>query len=239
MLNTLLSQYSYIRHLIDTFEEEDQTAAYVKSKIQIAEMKTDNKDEQGSSGASTWIATAYAAQGNDSKKRSGKEINWLLDCGCTDHIVHDEKYFENSIVLKEPVNIYLGDNRYLKATKIGNVVSFFDAFGKKNEVNMSNVFYAKDMNTNLIIFRKLTDNNKIISKGDIAKIIDKENKLIAVAYKENRTYKITSELKYEEKIVNCAECNNIMSSKKKWHRMLGHINFGYLNTLFIRRGTGT
>ena len=34
---------------------------------------------------------------------------------------------------------------------------------KKNEVNMSNVFYAKDINTNLISFGKLTDNNTIIS----------------------------------------------------------------------------
>ena len=81
---------------------------------------------------------------------------------------------------------------------------------------MSNVFYAKDMNTNLISFGKLTDNNTIISKGDIANIMDKKNKLIAVAYKESRTYKITSKLKYREKIVNSAECNNIMNSKEKW-----------------------
>ena len=96
---------------------------------------------------------------------------------------------------------------------------------------MSNVFYAKYMNTNSISFGKLTDNNTIISKGDIAKIMDKKNKLIAVAYKENRTYKITSKLKYREKIVNSDECNNIMSLKEKWHRMLGHGNFGYFNTL--------
>ena len=61
--------------------------------------------------------------------------------------------------------------------------------------------------------------------------MDKKNKLIAVAYKENRTCKITSKLKYREKIVNSAECNNIMRSKEKWHRMLGHLNFVYLNTL--------
>ena len=46
MLNTLPSQYSYIGDLIDTLKVEDQKAAYVKSKIQIAEMKTDNKDEE-------------------------------------------------------------------------------------------------------------------------------------------------------------------------------------------------
>ena len=37
------------------------------------------------------------------------------------------------------------------------------------------------MSNNLISFGKLTDNNTIISKGDIAKIMDEKNKLIAVA----------------------------------------------------------
>ena len=110
----------------------------------------------------------------------------MLDNRCTDHIINSIDHFDKCIDLKEPVNIYLGDNRYIKATKIGNVVSYLDAFGKKNEVNMSNVFYAEKLNTNLISFGKLTDNNIIISKGNIAKLIDKNNELIAVAYKENR-----------------------------------------------------
>ena len=40
------------------------------------------------------------------------------------------------------------------------------------------------MNTNVISFGKLTDNNTIISKGNKAEIIDKNNKLIAVASKK-------------------------------------------------------
>ena len=90
------------------------------------------------------------------------------------------------------------------------------------------------MNTNLISFGKLTDNNAIITKGNKAEIIDKNNKLIAVAYKENRTDKIKSILKHRENYVNTAEYksnNNSMSLKEKWHRMLRHVNFGYLNTL--------
>ena len=50
---------------------------------------------------------------------------------------------------------------------------------------MSNVFYADKMNTNLISFEKLTDNNTIISKGNIANRIDKNNELKALAFKEN------------------------------------------------------
>ena len=72
----------------------------------------------------------------------------------------------------------------------------------------------------------------IISKGKIAKIIDKNNELIIAAYKENQTYKKKSILKHRENFVNTAKCsNNNMSLKEKSHRMLGHVNFGYLNTL--------
>ena len=41
-------------------------------------------------------------------------------------------------------------------------------------------------------------------------------------------------MKHRENYVNTAEDksnNNSMSLKEKWHRMLGHVNFGYLNTL--------
>ena len=188
--------------------------------------------ERSGEGANAWIATAHATHSSEVNRLCNNKIEWLLDSGCSDHIINNENYFEKCIELKEPVNIYLGDNRSVKATKIGNVVSYFNAFGEKNEVNMSNVFYAEKMNTNLISFGKLTDNNTIISKGNKAEIVDKNNKLIAVAYKENRIYKINSNLKQRENFVNTVECtSNNMSLKEKWHRMLGHINFGYLNTL--------
>lgn len=307
MLNTLPESYSYIGDLIDTLKEEDQTADYVKNKIKLAELKSQNehderrtnafaakRDQKGSCykcgktghfardfqdgdqaghhggtwrgstrgrsrgrggrgnygrgrgnfrqqgastseqsglGASAWIATAHAARSSEVNKLRNEEIEWLLDSGCTDHIINDDNYFEKCIELKEPVKIYLGDNRFIQATKIGNVVSYFDAFGKQNEVNMSNVYYAEKMNTNLISYGKLTDNNTIISKGNVTKIIDGNNKVIAVAVKENRVYKLKSKLKHVEISVKNAERNNNMSQKERWHRTLGHINFSYLNIL--------
>ena len=46
MLNTLPSQYSYIGDLIDTLKEKDQTASYVKNKIQIAGMKNNSEHSE-------------------------------------------------------------------------------------------------------------------------------------------------------------------------------------------------
>ena len=121
---------------------------------------------------------------------------WPLDSGCTDHIINNVNYFDKSIDLKEAVNIYLGDNRSIKATKLANVISYFETFGKQNEINVHNVFYAKEMSADLISLGKLTDNkNTVISKGNIAKVIDEDNKLTAVAVKENGTHRMKSILK--------------------------------------------
>ena len=51
---------------------------------------------------------------------SGK-IEWLLDSGCSDHIVNNDEYFYESVVLKTPVNVKIADGRVLKATLVGNI----------------------------------------------------------------------------------------------------------------------
>ncbi|CAD7087792.1 unnamed protein product [Hermetia illucens] len=67
----------------------------------------------------------------------------------TDHIINNDKYFENFKILEKPVNVFLGDNSYVKATKIGNVISYFDVYGKKVKIEMKNVFYVENMHSNL------------------------------------------------------------------------------------------
>ena len=44
-----------------------------------------------------------------------KEIECILDSGCTDHIINDENYLCKAIVLKEPINVKVGDRRILKS----------------------------------------------------------------------------------------------------------------------------
>jgi len=117
------------------------------------------------------------------------------------------------------VSLDLGDNRSIKATKIGTAMTYFATFGEQNKVKIKNVYFAKNMNMNLISLGKLTDNNNvIISEGKVAKIIDSNDKLIAVAHKENSIYKLKSILKKEIKYVNNAEQSK-MSLKEKWHKM--------------------
>lgn len=160
------------------------------------------------------------------------------DSGCTDHIINDESLFDKCVALREPVNVYLGDNRIVKATKIDDVLSYFENFGKSNLIRMENVFLVKDMKSNLVSYSKITKRNKIVSKGNMTKIINSVGKVNAVAVKENGLYVMKSKLRSNESRtsfvsrINVANKNpNSMSKKEKWHRVLGHVNFGYLEIL--------
>ena len=168
-------------------------------------------------------------QVNNEKENSNKnEINWLLDSGCTDHIVNTDEYYSEYLDLKEPVTVNLGDGRLLKATKIGNIDTYFEA-----EIKIKNVYYVKEMKSNLLSYAKITENNKIVSIGDSLNIYNKFNNLVAIALKVDRLYKMTSKLINVESSVNCLNSldKNNITLKEKWHPTLGHVNFKYLNTL--------
>lgn len=165
--------------------------------------------------------------------KDSNKIQWLLDSGCTDHIINNEKYFNECITLNEPINVKVGDGRILKATKIGKVNTLFPVYNKKVKVTLLNVFYVKEMKQNLISYSQVTERNKIVSAGNNSKIYDNLNRLIAIAWKEGKLYKMTSFI-YDESEANVTSSYNKfgnMSLKEKWHRILGHVNFNYLNTL--------
>ncbi len=159
-------------------------------------------------------------------------IKWLLDSGCSDHIINHDFAFENCITLKEPVQVKLGDGRILMAIKEGNVRTSVQVYGNFITVNNSDVLYVKGTGSNLLSSGKITEKNKIVFHGNVAKIFNRNNELIAIANKRNRLYCIES-LKISNSSGNInwpnPELNitssNIMSLKEKWHRMLGHTNF--------------
>lgn len=162
------------------------------------------------------------------------EITWILDSGCTDHIINNDKYFYDCITLKNASNVKLGDGRLLQATKIGTVVCNFLVNDKVSTVTIQNVFFVEKMSNNLLSYSKITKNNKIVSEADVSKIYNKKNELVGIANKFNNLYYLKCSLLPNEISVNLftqnkREKKDIMSLKEKWHRTLGHINFNSLN----------
>ena len=157
-----------------------------------------------------------------------RKIDWILDSGCSDHIVNDDSYFFECENLKNPVNVKIGDGRILKGTKVGKILTHFVVNKMKIEITISNVFYVKEMDKNLISYARVTDENKIISVGNTSKIYNKYNNLIGIAFKEYGLYKISSHVERQESHAKSVEK---MTQKEKFHRILGHVNFNYLNTM--------
>jgi len=112
------------------------------------------------------------------------KVEWILDSGCTDHIINNESYFTNYVCLKNPINVKVRDGISVQATKVGNIQIYFLTYGKKINIKISNVFYVREMDRNLLSYAKLTDKNKIVSKDNTSKIYNEYNKLIAIAFKE-------------------------------------------------------
>lgn len=40
------------------------------------------------------------------------QINWLLDSGCTDHVINNDEYFSDCIILKQPINVKIADVKF-------------------------------------------------------------------------------------------------------------------------------
>jgi len=156
------------------------------------------------------------------------KIDWILDSGCSDHIINDDSYFSECLNLAKPINVNVGDGRVLKGTKVGKVVTYFIVNKNRTVITMSNVFYVKEMDKNLISYARVTDENKIFSERDTSKIFNKRNNLIAIAHKEFGLYKMSSYVEGKEAYVKTVEK---MTQKEKFHKMLGHVNFNYLNAM--------
>ena len=163
---------------------------------------------------------------------SDSEINWLLDSGCSDHIVASDKYFSKYVILKAPIDVSMPDGKNLKATKLGTIRMYFENGNENVEVILKNVYYVKGIKRNLLSTSKITENNNtVVIKNDCAKIYNKNKKLVAVAERKKGLYIMKSFI-YEKNNSEIVFTNMVkLTNKEKWHRALGHINFQYLDRL--------
>ncbi|CAK1597248.1 unnamed protein product [Parnassius mnemosyne] len=75
-----------------------------------------NQESQGNSFHTTIANNTYTTSENDKTKKG--QINWLLDSGCTDHIINIDEYFNSCEILNKPVKVKIRDGTILEATKI-------------------------------------------------------------------------------------------------------------------------
>lgn len=77
----------------------------------------------------------------------------------------------------------------------------------------------KEIDRNLISYGKITNKNKIVSTGNISKIYNPVENLIALAFKNNNLCHMTSEIVQTDSNVTV---KSNMRGKKRYHKNLGH-----------------
>ena len=107
-----------------------------------------------------------------------QKIDWILDSECSDYIVNDDSYFIEYENLKNPIYVKVGDGKTLKGAKVGKIFTYLEVNKRRIKIIMSNVFYVKEMDNNLVSCARVTNKNKIVSAGNTSKICNKYIKLI-------------------------------------------------------------
>ena len=191
----------------------------------------------GNNPSETWTAQVCTSEINQVIGYSDEEyhnegiISWLLDSGCTDHIIKDDSILYDYVDLKTPVGVKLPDGKVLNATKVGTVKLYFRNYYNEKHIDVKNVFFVKGIKQNLLSFAKITKTCTIVARDEYAKIYTQSRELIVVANKIGNLYCIKSFVSKNDNDKNMYVNAVKLTDKEKWHRALGHVNFQYLNKL--------
>lgn len=149
---------------------------------------------------------------------------FLIDSGCTDHLVNREKYFSELVMLEKPIKIAIAkDKNYLEATGIGNidVISFID--DKEIECTMKNVLFVPELRHNLLSVKKLEMSQiKVVFENAQVRLYQR-NKLINIGSRNN-LYEVEFGILKKQ----CLNSENKNDKTKLWHKRFGHIGFSNL-----------
>ena len=64
--------------------------------------------------------------------------------------MNDERMYEKFMVLKNPIEVKLPVGKNLKATKVGNIKTYFKNYYNENLVDLKNVYFVKGIYKNLL-----------------------------------------------------------------------------------------
>ncbi|KAK7575849.1 hypothetical protein V9T40_012135 [Parthenolecanium corni] len=177
--------------------------------------------------------TNFGNVGNGNEEKY-KSIVWTLDSGCTDHIVNTDRYFCKKSRLNVPVNVKVADGYILKVLYSGDISMFTLVNGIRKPILLRNVYFAPELDNNLLSFNRITTANfSILAQGEVAKILNPAGNIVGIARKSNKLYELNS---FVSESIVCSVVDvsgNVtgITVAEKWHRLLGHVNFGDLREL--------
>ncbi|KAI5748286.1 hypothetical protein M8J77_023876 [Diaphorina citri] len=158
-----------------------------------------------------------------------KQLNFVVDSGCTDHIVNDISVFHDYIELKNPIKINIAkDDQCMSAVGIGTIETYITYGGNTTYCTLKNVLYVPSSRKNLLSVKRLDKFQVLFEHGSV-KIIH-NNEIIVMGLKSN-LYEITFNV-----LQNISEsCVSELDKDVLWHRRFGHISFHGLKEMINKK----
>lgn len=162
------------------------------------------------------------SSGNISTKPKARIIRWIVDSGCTDHMVNEDSFFVVQKTLETPYPVSLAEEgQAIVATKTGCISCMSYVDKKEYRCDISGVLYAPGLRQNLLSVSRLEKAGftVIFRQGEVQFWSD--DVLFAVGIRCQDLYEISFVLNVSE--VNAVQGQATLAKNLLWHKRLGHL----------------
>lgn len=154
--------------------------------------------------------------------KQSTKYHWCLDSGATSHMCNNERAFAE--LSKGCLGyVKLANNEKVQIMGIGTVKIWTEVNNSPQCCSLFKTLYVPDLRENLISINKATLNDhEVVFEGNIAKIINKNQKTIVEAQRQGGLYIVRE--------INEAACKGKEHKYKQsedfetWHNRMGHLN---------------
>uniref|UniRef100_A0A8D8G220 Copia protein n=1 Tax=Culex pipiens TaxID=7175 RepID=A0A8D8G220_CULPI len=175
---------------------------------------------------------AFMTKTTELKRKGGSEVTWIIDSGCTDHMVNDSSLFLAEQTLKSSYPVSLAEEgQAIAATKVGFISAMSYVQGKEYLCEVSDVLYAPGLRHNLLSVSRLEKAGfSVVFRNGVVELLD-GNTIFAVGKRTQDLYELSFTL-------NRVEANSIQANVDRnilWHRRLAHLGIKSVRDLARRQ----
>lgn len=151
-------------------------------------------------------------------KAADNSREWTLDSGATSHISNDKELFSELVPINNK-SVKLANGERVNIMGIGCCcVKFINEHEKTTILKLTNVLYVKDLKSNFISIKKLTNKGCEVRFYDQKADIQINGKIIATANIKNEMLLQLDQVNAVKEVLNKKDCIHY------FHRVFGHRN---------------
>jgi hypothetical protein len=171
-----------------------------------------------------YIFYTSSGSSSDSGVKGKVQVQWILDSGASEHYVKESVPICNKKYLKHPISVTIAKkDKKLVSNVIGDVYCETFVNGKQEWITIKDVLVVSNLTMNLLLVDKTEKKGLKIVFENNKRLIYYKNNIVAEAIGERGTYKLNTEIEWEE-----PSANLVQNNAELWHLRMGHLGWNNL-----------